>query len=402
LSGSGTFAEISEENKTVEVEAGAALLGTVALRVLNTGPGFAVAPLIQTTTWGRHEDSWKVISNLRPGESTWNAQVNERAPAASGTYYILFAFNLETNGASVASATNWASGPPVWDDGNDLADFGPSKVRQAQQFGCAVNLALSKEGYAPIYVPADAITVRVGAGSAGRAITPSPSGPEVGPPPKGSIYSKLSDDFTRDHSLNESIWAPLPTLAGAPVFKSDLRPVPANLAFTSSGMIMSGVNGTYQYTGIQSRGSFAPPFILEATVRATMSHGNPFELRLVNADGSQGIVLNAHLEPADRGYGGVLLGHTTGGQKLGDVPRTLCARGASLGTWCTIRYAVDKSGVGTVVMKDFQGARLANQTGLVVGAGPFFLVLAQWEGWPHSPGKNEAAWGHIDLSSPAE
>jgi hypothetical protein len=232
---------------------------------------------------------------------------------------------------------------------------------------------------------------------------PSPLiGPEVGPPLKRSINSKLSDDFTTDHSLNESMWALLPTLAHAPAFKSDLHLVPADLAFTSSGMIMSGVNGLYQYTGIQSRGSFAPPFILEATVRATMSHGNSFELRLVNADGSQGIVLNAHLEPANDDYLGVWLGHTTDGRRLGDVPRTLITREASLGAWCTIRYAIDGNGVGTVGMDDFRGTRLANQGGLHVGPGPFFLVLAQWEGWPHSPGKNEAVWGHVELSGPGK
>ena len=162
-------------------------------------------------------------------------------------------------------------------------------------------------------------------------------------------------------------------------------------------MIMSGVNGTYQYTGIQSRRSFAPPLILEATVRATTSHGNAFELRLVNADSSQGIVLNLNLG----GDSGVWLGHTTDGLKLGDAQRTLVTPEASLAKWYTVRYAIDGSGAGTVVMDDSQGAQLASQTGLHVGAGPFFLVLAQWEGAPYSSGKNEAIWGHIELSSPS-
>jgi hypothetical protein len=198
------------------------------------------------------------------------------------------------------------------------------------------------------------------------------------------------------------MWASLSTLAAAGVFKSDLRLVPVDLAFTGSGMIMSGVNGNYQYAGIRSRASFAPPLILEATVNAALSHGNAFELRLINVDGNQGIVLNGNLEPANRDYRGVWLGYTTGGQKLGDVPRTLFTREASLGAWYTIRYAIDKSGVGAIAMDDLQGARLANQTGLYVGAGPFFLVLAQWEGWPYSSGKNESVWGHIELSSPGK
>lgn len=166
LSGGGSFAGISGENKTVNVDPGAALQGTITLRVLNLGPGFAVAPLIETPSWGRHQDSWKMISHLRPGDSTWNAQINERAPVKSGVYYIVFAFFLEMNGANVASGTNWAAGQPVWDDGNDLAQFDSSQILQAQQFGCAVNRWIMEDGSKLVYVPADAITVRVGASPA--------------------------------------------------------------------------------------------------------------------------------------------------------------------------------------------------------------------------------------------
>jgi len=173
MSGSGTFAGISGENKDVKVDPGAALRGTITLRALNLGPAFAVAPLIETPSWGRHQDSWKIISYLRPGESTWNAQINERAPIESGVYHIIFAFYLETNGASVASGTNWAAGPPVWDDGNDLAEFDSSQILQAQQFGCAVNRWIMEDGSKPVYVPADAITVRVGTSTATAKIEPA-------------------------------------------------------------------------------------------------------------------------------------------------------------------------------------------------------------------------------------
>jgi hypothetical protein len=154
----------------VKVDPGGALRGTIALRVLNQGPAFAVVPLIETPSWGRHQDSWKLISNLRPGESTWNAQIDERAPVESGTYYIVFAFHLETNGASVASATEWAMGQPVWDDGNDLAQLDPSQILQARQFGCVVNHWLTEDGSRLVYVPADAITVMVSGPTAGPSL----------------------------------------------------------------------------------------------------------------------------------------------------------------------------------------------------------------------------------------
>jgi len=172
VSGSETFAGISRENKTVKVDPGSALRGAIALRVLNQGPAFAMAPLIDTPSWGRHQDSWKLISNLRPGESTWNAQIDERAPVESGVYYMVFAFNLETNGASVASGTNWAAGQPVWDDGNDLAQLNSSQILQAQQFGCVVNRWLTEDGSKLIYVPADAITIEVTPSSTNGSVSP--------------------------------------------------------------------------------------------------------------------------------------------------------------------------------------------------------------------------------------
>jgi hypothetical protein len=68
---------------------------------------------------------------------------------------------MEMNGGDVASATNWALGQDVWNDGNDIAQFDSAQLYDAQQFGCAVDFSLVVEGYKPMYVPADAITVEV-------------------------------------------------------------------------------------------------------------------------------------------------------------------------------------------------------------------------------------------------
>jgi hypothetical protein len=56
----------------------------------------------------------------------------------------VFAFQLEMNGANVASATNWAKGQPVWGDGNDVAQFDPEQIAEAQQFGCTTDRWLSQ------------------------------------------------------------------------------------------------------------------------------------------------------------------------------------------------------------------------------------------------------------------
>ena len=161
LSGTGIFSRISPTDKRVIVPAGSTLTGTVILRVLNQGPSFAVAPLIETSSWGTAETAWKTVNNLGTGISTITAQVDHRAPLQAGSYHIVFAFQLEMTGGNVASATNWSRRLDVWNDGNDLSQIGPDRVREAQKFGCTVNPWLTKSGFEQFYVPLDAITVEV-------------------------------------------------------------------------------------------------------------------------------------------------------------------------------------------------------------------------------------------------
>lgn len=163
VSDTGVFAEVSGAHKILAAAPGSLLQGSVTLQVVNGGPCFAIAPLIQTSSWGNHETSWALVSpNVSSGERSFTAQVSVRAPLEPGTYHILFAFQMETNGASVASATYWARNQNVWHDGNDIADFNSSQIRHAQQFGCAIDSYLTETGMQPAYVPADAITVVIG------------------------------------------------------------------------------------------------------------------------------------------------------------------------------------------------------------------------------------------------
>jgi len=163
VSGTGTFADVDDAHKSLTVFAGSLLQGAVTVHVINGGPGFALAPLIQTPSWGSHETSWSFIANVRPGESQFTARVKLTAPTQPGTYHIIFAFQLETNGGSVASATNWARHNNIWNDGNDIADFNSSQIQQAQRMGCAINPWLTETGIQSTYVPADALTVDVAA-----------------------------------------------------------------------------------------------------------------------------------------------------------------------------------------------------------------------------------------------
>ncbi len=277
LSGDGTFASISSRNKIITVGPGEALAGTVGLRVLNTGPGFAIAPLIETPSWGRHQDSWKMISNIRPGVSNLSARINERAPAGAGTYYIVFAFALETNGASVAAATNWAVGPPVWDDGNDLAELDGPQILEAQQFGCAVINGLGEQGYHLLYEPADVIVVKVGGPSAAGELKAVPSHAMPTPLANSSyklpiqIVNEQASDapapFVQQLVIDSSQYAPFETenLQNVRFFDDTGHVIPSWL---ESGNSRSSTRTVYWLRlprGIRARGvarlfmTFAPP-----------------------------------------------------------------------------------------------------------------------------------------------
>jgi hypothetical protein len=188
VSGTGAFAQIGSANKFLKVPAGVPLNGTVTLRALNNGPGFAVAPLIETLSWGTPQTSWGGIANLSPGESTFNSQINSRAPLEVGTYQILFAFQLEKTGANVASGTSWARGQDVWGDGNEIARFDALQIQEGQKFGCTIDPWLTQEGFQLFYVPADAITI------------------EVGPPPAAPVQpSEINFRYVEDNPQNIDI-----------------------------------------------------------------------------------------------------------------------------------------------------------------------------------------------------
>jgi len=59
-----------------------------------------------------------------------------------GTYPLLVVFAAETELRFVASGTNWLLREPVWNDGNDLADFTPEQVEALRRDGVVGNYRL--------------------------------------------------------------------------------------------------------------------------------------------------------------------------------------------------------------------------------------------------------------------
>lgn len=210
----------------------------------------------------------------------------------------------------------------------------------------------------------------------------------------------FTDDFTSDRSLNGTLWTTTGEILNPRMLKADTRLVPVQLGFGSRGMTVAGVSGTYQSTGIQSRRSFSPPLALEATVMGTVSNGNPVALYLVSADGSQYLAVNCNLDSRNGSYSGISFGYTGRGSNSGNEQTDLLMREVQMGVWYVIKYVIDEHGIGAVTIEDQHGTLLAKQGKLNVGSGPFFIALAQWEGWPHTIGPNEAVWSSVVLSNP--
>lgn len=232
--------------------------------------------------------------------------------------------------------------------------------------------------------------------------------PSMAPPVEATPapVSALFDNFGTDGGLNLGVWtaqsgllANLAAVNGSPMIS------PA-LSFGPAGMQMSGINGPGQFTGIQSAGSFAAPFSLSVTVSGQAQLGTPFELYLVSGDLRQWVSLAGHLggrghREGDLHVGGAF-GFFRGGANipLGGGPSPehgvwvncsgsglpLAALGNKIfehplaGVPYNIQVTVGADGMASVAFLDTAGITLGARSGLPVGAGPFYVVLADRDG----------------------
>lgn len=163
-SGTGSFASVSDTNKDLHIVAGAPISGTIVLKVLNSDPANAIAPLIYTPSWGDPSNSWQLVNGWTPtGVSVQQAQVALIAPTAPGLYHIVFAFAWQRTGDQVASATDWAVGHDVWNDGNDIAGLNDTHLAKAEDCGYTSINWLGQSGFSEQYVPMDVLTIEVAA-----------------------------------------------------------------------------------------------------------------------------------------------------------------------------------------------------------------------------------------------
>jgi DNA-binding SARP family transcriptional activator len=103
------------------------------------------------------------------------------APETIGNYRIFLVLAAESDGAHIASATNWAVGAPIWNDGNDIADWGEPQAIAARQSG---HVAVDGWRYTKYRGPA---LTDVGAAVIAVRVTPSLVGAAARTPAASSV-----------------------------------------------------------------------------------------------------------------------------------------------------------------------------------------------------------------------
>lgn len=87
--------------------------------------------------WLPHESSVVRVAGLpRPVVNAWQTiRLAVPAPRRAGRYHLVMAMGTEDSVDHLFSATNWAVGAPIWNDGNDLQDLTPAQRRFLRDSG---------------------------------------------------------------------------------------------------------------------------------------------------------------------------------------------------------------------------------------------------------------------------
>jgi len=243
---------------------------------------------------------------------------------------------------------------------------------------------------------------------------PAIPSPSIAPMPI-QAPAGFQDNFFADGGLNPALWQTQSGVLSSLAAMSGSQVLP-ELAFSPTGLQMSGIRGPGQFMGIQSTTAFAAPFTFSATVSGLAQNGVPFEIYLVSGDLQQWVSIAGHLGGRGGPRGAVEVG---GGfhHLFGDVRIPLGGSSPEFGIWVnhtgdgrpisdlgykvfenplaglayTIQISVGPDGAAALTLLDAGRGVLAAQT-VPVGIGPFYVVLAGRDG------ATFASWQSVQLT----
>jgi hypothetical protein len=224
-------------------------------------------------------------------------------------------------------------------------------------------------------------------------------------PPPASAQPGLLDNFASDPGLNPALWTARSDLLFRLAAVKGSRLVLPALGFGPGGMQMSGLVAPREMMGIQSLQGFSAPFTFSATAVGMAAYGVPFEVWLVSADLRQWVTVAGHL--GGQGPGAELrIGGGVGRVFRGGVAVPLGGSSPNYGVWLnytgsglsmsslgykfyeapvaglpyTVQVSAGPDGAASITLVSSGGLSLAARTGLPLGSGPFYVVLAGRDG----------------------
>ncbi len=168
LSGVINGQPVSPSKRSFTVTPGELISGDLILEYSSYW-GSASVILGAAALWGDRTTNFLDLAPLfTPAErQPRRTSIRFRAPETPGTYFIVFAFDAEGSVEDFMSGTNWRLPRPIWNDGNDIADWTPAQLAQANAMGSAdsrfvqIDNVTGKPRTDPHPVPATVIEVFV-------------------------------------------------------------------------------------------------------------------------------------------------------------------------------------------------------------------------------------------------
>lgn len=219
--------------------------------------------------------------------------------------------------------------------------------------------------------------------------------------PISSTTALLTDNFTQDSNLNSSLWSVITNSSAPGDYIADFDCPPGSiisptLSFSSSGMEMTGVSGSYEQGGVQSVHSFSPPFTATAQVEASQIGSGAIQFDIINSSGSSGINF-AVAQGGSSQFTGIFFMAPGGGScaQTWDQDGTLSSS-YQLNTLYTLTISVNSS--GTASLTAAAGGSTIGQAAWNVGTSSFNVILSQGTG--ANSGSNQTYWHSVQVTSP--
>jgi YVTN family beta-propeller protein len=211
---------------------------------------------------------------------------------------------------------------------------------------------------------------------------------------------EFKDNFEADSSLNTKFWSSSDSLLQT-VMEYNTNPtatfINPNLGFSNNGLLMSGPDGLYQVTGIQSINSFAGGIIVSVNVTAVAGTSAPAEVILQTENLSNYLFIALDADSSNTPYYGISAGSTSGSGTA--LSNSVIYSSPSYGVTYNFVVAINNSGLGSVKVLQ-NGILLGSDSNMPVGLGSFYLTLGQKIGYPTTPvNATEAVWKNISVFS---